>query len=564
MENQPKGPLQESPGEANDAGKVEEIPRGTGLHFRFDAETRAVLAGGAPPAGAAPIDEDWLRERIGQLGYGALRYSPVTARVLISQYNSGAAVAALRVAECVDAEFSVTLSADCLSALLDIVPAQGGNAVTEAAILGRMAAQGISDGIDVEAIREAIRAGACVGVVVARGRLPVDGADGWLEKLLPDARDRTPTIDESGRVDYRELGDIVVVAAGDPLMRRHPPTEGRFGLDLLGLPIPAYSGKNVNFAGALQGAAISPDDPDLLVATATGLPVAVTDGMIVEPVYVVPEVGPASGNIRFDGSVVIRGDVIAGMTVSVSGDIEVEGMVEAATLEAGGSIVVKGGVVGGLGRKDGGDHTIRCGGSFNAAYAQQARIEAGDSIFIDDIAMQCDLTAVNHILVGNRRRGQIIGGRAQATLSVKAKVLGSPNHMVTRFEIGVDPGLLKQVHELANQRDAKETQLLEVSKLLDFAAHNPQRIPPETLERARTTAAGLSAEIATLRETQQALTTKIELAQQSCVIGTQAMYEGVDVTMGAFRHRLYGDHGAGANALGNGTHGPRGLDEVKA
>lgn len=539
-----------------------EARRGAGLQLRFDPEARAVIATVEPAAASAPIDEAWLRACLDELGYGALRYLPAAATVLLSQYNSSAPVAALRLAECVDAAFSLTLAADNLSALLDVTPAQGGDPVSETAVVEALAARGIVDGVDVDAIRQAAAAGDGCGIVVARGRPPVHGEDGRLEKLLPAARDRTPRVDESGRVDYRELGDIVVVHPGDRLMLRHPPTDGVPGLDLLGRLIPARAGKDEMFAADLAGAAVDAADPNQLVATAVGLPVQVVGGMIVEPVFSVAEVGTASGNIRFDGSVVIRGDVVAGMCVYASGDIEVGGMVEAATLEAGGSIVIKGGVVGGLGRKDGGEHLLRCGGSFNAAYVQQARIEAGDSIFIDDTAMQCELIAVNHVLVGNKRRGHIIGGRAQAMLSIKGKVLGSPNRVATRFEIGVDPNLLKQVHEMAKARDAKETQLLEISKLLDFAAHNPQRIRPEMLDKARATAAVLSAGIAELRTEEQALTKKIELAQQSRVIASEVMHEGVEVTMGGYRYRVVGEHGACAVSLGKGGLGVFSIDEV--
>jgi uncharacterized protein (DUF342 family) len=240
------------------------------------------------------------------------------------------------------------------------------------------------------------------------------------------------------------------------------------------------------------------------------------------------------------------------MCVRCSGDIEVGGMVEAATLEAAGSIVVKGGVVGGLGRKEAAEHFIRCGGSFNAAYAQQAKIDAGDSIFIDDTVMQCELAAANHILVGNKRRGHIIGGKAQATLSITGKVLGSPNRVATRFEIGVDPAMHKLAQEKAKTRDGRETQLLEISKLLDFAAHHPERVRPEMVDKARATAAALSAEIAAIREEEETLEKRVELAQQSRVIAKEILYEGVEVLMGNHRYRVAGEHGACAVGLGKG------------
>lgn len=538
------------------------LKQGAGLTLRFDDEARALVASVEPVADSSPVDEAWLKARIAELGHGALRYLPSAATVLLAKYNVGAPVAALRLAEVVDAAFSVALSADGLSALLDITLAEGGLPVDESTVLDQLVALGVTGDIDEGALRRAIAAGSVSGVVIASGRPPVHGDDGRFELLLPEARDRKPRVDESGRIDYRDLGDITVVHPGDRLMLRHPATAGTAGATLLGAPIPARPGKDLMFAANLSGVAVDPADPNLLVATIVGQPVQVAGGMMVEPVFSVGEVNTASGNISFDGSVVIKGDVASGMTVRASGDIEVGGMVEAATLEAGGSIVIKGGAVGSLGRKEGGEHHLRCGGSFHAAYAQQARIEAGDSIFIDDTAMQCELVAACHILVGGKRRGHIIGGRAQATLSIKAKVIGSPNRVATHFEIGVDPTLHKQQQEKAKLRDGKETQLLEISKLLDFADHHPERVRPDMVDKARATAAALAAAIAELREEEAALAQKIALAEQSQVIASEAMYEGVEVHLGNQRYRVAGEHGAGAIGLGKGGIGLHSIDEA--
>ena len=87
----------------------------------------------------------------------------------------------------------------------------------------------------------------------------------------------------------------------------------------------------------------------------------------------------ASGNIQFDGSVVIQGDVAKGMSVKATGDIEVAGIVEMASLEAGGNITVKSGVIGALGKKDVAPQVIKCGQTFQAGYTQNVRIDAGDA-----------------------------------------------------------------------------------------------------------------------------------------------------------------------------------------
>lgn len=532
-----------------------ESQRGTGLSFQLDPEGRALIATFTPDPLSAPIDEAWLHARIEAMGCGNWRYLPQAGTLLLGRYNLGAPLAAMRVAECIDGTMDLVLSTDSMIATLSLTPPQGGIPVSKEILQAALDEKGVREGVIAEAIEQALAEGHTSNLVIARGRAPVAGDNGYFESLIPDVRDRTPRVDASGHIDYRDQGEILVVHPGDPLLRRRPPTDGVAGANLLGAPIAAKPGKDVTFAPNLSGVSIAPDDPDLLRAAIAGQPVRIKGGAMVEPVFSIEEVSVASGNIDFDGSIVIRGDVSAGMTVRVSGDIEVGGVVEAATLEAGGNIVIKGGAMGRQGHKDGGHaYHIRCGGSFTTAYVQQVSIEAGDSIFIDDMAMQSELSATNHIRVGNKKRGHIVGGKTQATLSITARVIGSPSPVITRFEVGVNPAMHKQLLEMTHQRDALETQFLEISKLLDFARHNPARVRPEMIDKAKQTASNLSSQIAALRAEEETWTKQIELASQACVIAEEEMFEGVEVFIANQRYRVVGQHGPGK--IGMGKYGP--------
>lgn len=525
----------------------------TALHLHFDAVSRKLMATVVPDPAAAALDVATLRAMIEAGGWGQLHYLEEMSIGLIASHNAGTACS-LPIAEAIDASIHLEISPDAMEAWLTLTPAAGGKVVSVQNVLDLLAENNVAEGIDLPAIETALRAGQVERAVVARGRPPVHGEDGRLESLIPEVRDRRPRINFDGSTDYRDLGDIFVVHAGDWLMLRHPPGEGTPGRDLLGTVIAAEPGKAVMFASKLAGTQFDTDNPDLLVAAMTGQPVVVSGGMIVEPVYKVAQVSMASGNIDFDGSVVVAGDVCTGMKVRATGDIEVGGVVDMGTLDAGGNIVVKGGVLGALGRKTGEDCEVRCGGNFHAVYAQQAKVAAGDTIFIDDTAIQCELSAVNHVKVGGKKRGNIVGGSVQATYSIAAKVIGSPNRALTRCTIGVNPKLLQEAQELAKARDALETQLLEISKLLDFASKNAGRVQPNMVEKARVTAAQLSQQIAEKRAQQGALQQQLELAQGARVVAEQILYEGVEIHFGATRYKVSGEHAA--CAVANGVDGP--------
>lgn len=465
--------------------------------------------------------------------------------------------------DAVDASFTLSIAPNGLEVALNLEAARGGGAAVErATVLQQLDEMGVCCDILEAELAAVLAAGSGRGVVVARGRPPVHGRDGWLEPLLPEVRSRVPRQDETGHIDYRDLGDIYTVQPGDRLMRCHPPTEGAYGKTVLGVAIPAQPGKPAQFASNLTGATVAADHPDLLVAAVAGQPVVVRDGVIVEQIYKVKEVNAATGNINFDGSIVIEGDVLSSMKVVASGDIEIGGIAETCTLEAGGSIKIKGGAIGALGNKNNAQsHLIRCGGNFSAAFAQQARIEAGDSIFIDDMAMQCQMVATNHILVGNKKRGQIIGGHLQATLSITGKVIGSLNRSRTQLDVGVNPGLQKLLQEKTKAREAMESQLLEVSKLLAFVKKNPGKLRPEMVEKAQTTYSSLWDAIAATRSETESIEKKIELTQQARIRALQAVYEGVEVSVSNQRYRVVGEHGACAIWLGTGQLGIYALEE---
>ena len=520
-----------------------------GLSLSYDDSARAVIARIEPGADTSPITEDWLRAALVARGWGNFSVLGPALTLLLAAYHKGSPVEALRIAEATDAAFAITLSADSMQALLTLSPTQGGEPVAVGAVVQYLSDMGIVSGIDQEALDAAIASGSAAGVVVARGCDAVHGEDGRLERLLPAARDRTPKVSESGQVDYRDLGEIQVVHIGDALMRRHPPTLGQTGRTLTGEPLPAREGKAVMFGGNLAGTRMNGEDPDLLEADITGQPVEVRGGMMVEPVLVVEAVTMATGNINFDGSVVIRGDVASGMSVTTTGDIEVGGVVELANLDAGGSIVIRGGIIGGLGRKDGGVQTLRAKANVEVGYAQNAHIEAGDCIVIDDTAVQCELVATNHILVGRKKRGCLIGGKHQATLSVTAKEVGSAQRVATVFEIGINPAMHKLMLELAKSRDTKETQLLEVSKLLTLAQQVPGKLPEAAVSKARQTATALGQAIAELREQCEDINRKVGLAMGARVIATQKLHEGVEVRLGERRFRVPSEFAACAIGL---------------
>lgn len=214
--------------------------------------------------------------------------------------------------------------------------------VIEAALKSK----GVFVGVDYDAL-DKLAANPLVGpMVVARGVPPTPPKDAWIElKFERDIRSRLPST-ELARVDWREVSSIPTVEPGAELAVKHPPVLGTSGLSVTGLPIEAPLPKDVEL---LAGEGCQVVGGSRIVATRSGRPTVIRGRVEVLPLLVCGEgVSLKTGNVRFSGNVVVRGDVEDNMSVLAGGDIEVTGSVGHATLKANGQILVRQNLIGGV------------------------------------------------------------------------------------------------------------------------------------------------------------------------------------------------------------------------
>jgi hypothetical protein len=211
--------------------------------------------------------------------------------------------------------------------------------------------KGVHVGIDHKAIQSLVEKPAASTKVVARGKPPIAGQDAKIELRFKDQGQMLPDLEQS-KVDWRELTIIPSVETGDELAIRHPPILGQPGLSVTGEPIPAKIPRDIEL---VAGAGVEIIEGGLkAVATRSGRPVYANGRLEVYPVLVAERgVNLASGNIKFDGDVVVKGNVEETMAVYAGGNIEVAGSVTHANLTAGGQVLVRQNVIGGV---------VRCGG----------------------------------------------------------------------------------------------------------------------------------------------------------------------------------------------------------
>ena len=123
--------------------------------------------------------------------------------------------------------------------------------------------------------------------------------------------------------------------------------------------------------------------------------VSLTDGRVfVSDTYeVAADVDSSTGDIDYEGNVVVRGNVITGFTVKAKGDIEVYGVVEGAYIEAEGQIILRRGM---QGMNKG---ILKANGNIITKFIENAEVIAGGYINTDSI-MHSKVSAKGDIVVG--------------------------------------------------------------------------------------------------------------------------------------------------------------------
>lgn len=219
--------------------------------------------------------------------------------------------------------------------------------VTFAELVEALQRLGIKQGVNWHLCRQIAEKAVSGEVVVAEGVPPTPSQDGYVELFCLTEPRYENSVDDSERVDFRERFTINSVVKGAVLARKHPPVLGSSGLSVKGEPVLPKQPADVILR---LGRGVELHNETEIVAVEPGRPVIASKGhwvsVSIEPVLVHRgNVDLESGNLNFSGHIRILGDVLEGMLVNANEDVLVQGLVSAATVQAGGSIHVWGNVL---------------------------------------------------------------------------------------------------------------------------------------------------------------------------------------------------------------------------
>lgn len=319
-------------------------------------------------------------------------------------------------------------------------------------------------------------------ILVAEGREPVQGKNAFIEYMFNTDKRAKPALKEDGSVDFFHLNILNHCSKGDVLAVLHVEVPGEPGEDISGNRIaPAEVRKEtLKFGHNIE---IS-KDRTVLTAQVNGHVELVEGSVFVSDELMVENVDNSTGNIDYEGSVQINGNVATNFQVKAKGDIVVNGVVEGAQLTAGGNIIIARGM-NGMGRG-----ILKAGGNIVAKFLENATAEADGYVSSESI-LHSRVTAGGEVNVDGRR-GFITGGKVCATGSINVKTLGSEMGADTIVEVGTDPKLKARLTQLQKQI-ADDTKLLQTVQPTLLSAKQKlakgAKLSPEQIQQIQSMAA---------------------------------------------------------------------------
>jgi uncharacterized protein len=277
-------------------------------------------------------------------------------------------------------------------------------------------------------------------ITIAEGLAPEHGKNGSIEFLFNTKTSLAPKVNPDGSVDYKNVDIIVAVPKGKELARLVPPTPGKNGKTIFGDEIACREGSPAALPTGPNTEA-DPNNADSLIASIDGI-VRYTGGYVeVAEGYVIKgDVDFKTGNIKYDKSVIINGDLKAGFSVECGGDLQVSGLIEDCTVTVGGNVLCKHGFIGQ------GKGVIDAKGDVNIGFILNQTVKSRKSVNVAREAINSTIYARQSITIhGNPL--SIAGGTLVARESITVHTVGNHSGVQTLLEVGLDFALLEDLKQ---------------------------------------------------------------------------------------------------------------------
>ncbi|KMQ52180.1 hypothetical protein CHISP_0861 [Chitinispirillum alkaliphilum] len=339
-------------------------------------------------------------------------------------------------------------------------PGSKGSAPGTGEIYTLLQNQGITHGIIKEEIEKTVKnmssgISPSQPVVIAKGTEPVNGENGKIKYLVSIETSLKPKVNENGVADYKNVDIIVPVAKGRKLAQLISPQKGTPGVDVRGNEKAASDGKAAQLPIG-QNTEQSREEPDFLIATIDGIVkydgsnINIFEGYVVEG-----DVDFSTGNIKYEKSVTINGDVHSGFKIECGGDLQVGGTIEDCNLEIGGNVLCKYGFIGQ------GKGVLEAKGDVNLGFIKNQTVKSRGNVNIAKEALNSIIFSRKSVEIHGGSLS-VAGGSITARHSIVLNVVGNSSGIRTHLEVGIDYALGEEMRRIDLQLEELHLNLKKV------------------------------------------------------------------------------------------------------
>lgn len=234
---------------------------------------------------------------------------------------------ARQASECV-----VTVSQDKMEAYITL---EKGTVKSKNEIMRLLAKENVVFGIRQDEIEKKLKEAeqGTVRFLAAEGVRPERGRDGYYEFFFRTGIPQIPAIRQDGSIDYQNTVYFEQVKAGQVIAVYHEAQPGIGGRMVDGTELPAQGGQEKQMLKG-RGFLLS-QDKKTYIARESGKIELKNNEITIQPLLVVTEVTISTGNLRFNGSIWVKGNVGSGVVIQSKDELIIEGNVEAAHLQSG-------------------------------------------------------------------------------------------------------------------------------------------------------------------------------------------------------------------------------------
>jgi uncharacterized protein (DUF342 family) len=299
-----------------------------------------------------------------------------------------------------------------------------------------------------------------IKATVAKGKNPEPGENGNLYFDFPI--NQRVVIKDDGTADYRNIDKYVSIKKGQKVATVYQGMVGKPGKDVLGQPIPAPPIEKPKLIVGKNLTANTREEIDKFrnirtytdyFASCDGALYSTDNSIAVSPELIVDsDVGLVSGNIKFDGTVSVKGTIEDGSLVECTGNLMVSENIESAGVSVGGDLTVKGGIKTNL------KGVLRVGGSLHSKFIENSILEVDGDIYVEQAILSSKIYCLGSIILTGKSNA-IMGSEIYVHNGLSVHSLGSNAGLDVSIELGLHYKNERLFTELAEQIRNSEKEL---------------------------------------------------------------------------------------------------------